>query len=69
MKFKVIEIGTYVASKVIEAVDEATARDLYIDNPCESDDYNYSTDQFKVEEVKDDEETDDLSQPLLPQPD
>ena len=51
-EYKVIEIGTYFASKEIEAETKDEAKRLYVESPCESDEYEYQVDQFEVEEVK-----------------
>ena len=50
-EYKVIEIGTYFASKEIEAETKDEAKRLYVESPCESDEYEYQVDQFEVEEV------------------
>jgi len=50
--YKVTEIGTYFASKEIEAETKREAKQLYFESPCKPDEYEYNFNQFEVEEVK-----------------
>ena len=59
-EYRVIEIGTYFASKEIEAETKDEAKRFYIEFPCESDEYEYQVDQFEVEEIKENGEGDEI---------
>lgn len=57
-KFKVTDIGTYWGSKEIDAETREEAREKYINDPCNSDDYDYEGDRIEIEEVKDSDQGD-----------
>lgn len=51
-KFRVKEIGDYYAIKIIEAETANEARQMYLADPCEQEDYTVMFNTIKIEEIK-----------------